>query len=277
MADGALYTLQDVSYRYAGRFPALAGVTLSVARGERAAIVGANGSGKSTLLFVLAGLYYPAAGSVMFRGEALTEARLADPARNREFRRRVGIVFQNSDVQLFNARVADELMFGLVQLEVPAHERAERMRKYSEVMGIGHLLERHPQNLSIGEKKRVAIAAVLAMEPEVLILDEPTAGLDPRTSRHLIDAILAFSARGATVITATQDIHLVPEIADRVVVMGEEKTVVRSGPAEEILADQPFLERHNLVHVHAHRHKEVVHVHEHGHGDHGHAHPELGI
>ena len=275
MESDLVYDVRNVSYRDLGRFEALHEVTLSVAAGEKIALVGANGSGKSTLLFILGGLFHPCGGSVRFRGDELTERRFADATFNGSFRRRVGIVFQNSDVQLFTSRVEDELLFGLEQLGLPAGECADRARKYAGVMGVGHLLGRHPQNLSIGEKKRVAIASVLAMEPEVLILDEPTAGLDPKTSRHLIDAINEFSGRGATVITATQDIHLVPEVAERVVVMSADKTVVRTGGVDAVLADTPFLERHNLVHVHAHRHKDIVHVHEHEHGGHGHAHPEL--
>lgn len=277
MGHETLYELTGVGYRYLDRYTALDAVSLTVQRGEKIALVGANGSGKSTLLFILAGLFFPAKGTSAFLGKDMTEEAFADASFNEAFRRRVGIVFQNSDIQLFNSRVEDEILFGLAQLGLPKDERARRIGRYGAIMGIGHLLDRHPQNLSIGEKKRVAIASVLAMEPEVLILDEPTAGLDPKTSRHLIDAILAFSARGATVVTATQDIHLVPEIADRVIVMSQEKTVVRTGPAETVLADRPFLETHNLVHSHAHRHREITHVHEHEHGDHGHSHPELGV
>ena len=139
-------------------------------------------------------------------------------------------------------------------------------------MDIGHLRARHPQYLSIGEKKKVAIASVLVMEPDVLLLDEPTAGLDPRTCRHLIDSINSFNREGRTVIASTQDIHIVSEISKRVVVLGEDKGLVRTGPTEEIMEDTAFLEQHNLVHVHAHKHKDVTHVHPHEHPSHDHSH-----
>jgi cobalt/nickel transport system ATP-binding protein len=272
MNNNILFEIKDVTYSYSARFKALNAVTLRINAGERLALLGANGSGKSTLLMVLAGLLFPDAGLVRFSGNELTEERLAAPEAQKSFRSRVGIVFQNSDVQLFNSNVRDELLFGLLQLGLPGRDIEPGLENYISLMDIGHLLDRHPQNLSVGEKKRVAIAAVLAMEPQVLLLDEPTAGLDPRTSRHLIDAISVFSEEHRTVITATQDIHIVPEIADRIIVMGEDKRIVRDGPAEEILKDTAFLEAHNLIHAHAHRHKDTVHVHPHEHPSHDHTH-----
>jgi cobalt/nickel transport system ATP-binding protein len=272
MDNNILFDIKDATYSYSARFKALSAVTLSVRAGERVALLGANGSGKSTLLMVFAGLLFPDTGLVRFSGNELTENWLAAPEVQRSFRSSVGIVFQSSDVQLFNSNVRDELLFGLVQLGLPEPEREPRLAKYISLMDIGHLVDRHPQNLSVGEKKRVAIAAVLAMEPQVLLLDEPTAGLDPRTSRHLIDAIAVFSEEHRTVITATQDIHIVTEIADRIIVMGEDKRIVRDGAAEEILKDIAFLEAHNLIHAHAHRHKDTVHVHPHEHPSHDHTH-----
>ncbi len=272
MGDILLYEIQGVSYSYLARFKALSAIDLRIDAGETVALLGANGSGKSTLLMVLAGLLFPDAGTVRFSGRELTEKSLISPDLQKFFRTSVGIVFQNSDVQLFNSNVKDELLFGLLQLELSDAEIESRLAKYISLMDIGHLIERHPQNLSVGEKKRVAIAAVLAMEPQVLLLDEPTAGLDPRTSRHLIDAIWAFSKEGRTVITATQDIHIVIEIADRAVVLGEDKSVVRDGPAGDVLKDMPFLEAHNLVHIHAHRHDGTTHVHPHEHPSHDHTH-----
>lgn len=267
-----MYDFKNVSYSYMGRFQALSGASLTIRSGERIALIGANGSGKSTLLLALAGLVAPDDGSIVFSGTELKEEGLNSPAFQEFFRSRVGIVFQNSDVQLFNSTVEDELLFGLVQLGLAKEEIAFRLKKYISLMDIGHLASRHPQNLSIGEKKRVAIASVLVMEPEVMLLDEPTAGLDPRTSRHLIDAISTSSADNRTIITATQDIHIVAEIADRVIVLGEDKRVAKDGPAQEILNDIAFLESHNLIHVHAHKHKSTVHVHPHEHPSHDHTH-----
>ena len=273
MENNIVYELNNISYSYSGRFEALKEVSLKVAKGEKIALIGANGSGKSTLLMVLAGLFFPNKGEIKFSEEDMKEDSFNKPLFQRNFRSRVGIVFQNSDVQLFNSSVDDELMFGLTQLGLSQSEIDRRLKEYVGLMDIGHLLQRHPQALSIGEKKRVAIASVLVMEPEIILLDEPTSGLDPRTSRHLIDAICKFGDKGCTIITSTQDIHIVPEIAERLVVMGEDKRKVRDGSAEEILKDLAFLEAHNLIHSHIHKHKDTTHLHPHGHPSHDHTHP----
>ena len=272
MESEILYELQDVSYAYLGRFPALNKMDITITAGEKVVLLGANGSGKSTLLLLLAGLIFPATGSVKFSGQELKEDSFQDTSFQKTFRTKVGVVFQNSDIQLFNSSVEEELEFGLTQLGLSADETRRRLKRYMELMDIEHLKDRHPQYLSVGEKKRVAIAAVLAMEPEVMLLDEPTAGLDPRTSRHLMDTINILSAEQKTVITATQDIHIVAEIADRVVVLGEDKAKAADARAEEVLNDTAFLEKHNLVHAHAHKHKDLTHVHPHEHPDHHHDH-----
>lgn len=272
MANELIYELKNVSYSYLGRFLAVKGINLTVKNGERIALLGANGSGKSTLLLILAGLIFPDGGAVKFSGEELSEDNFANAPFQKKFRNRVGIVFQNSDIQLFNSNVEEEILFGLMQLGLSKEECSRRLKEYMALMDIENLKDRHPQNLSIGEKKRVAIASVLAMEPGIILLDEPTSGLDPRTSRHLIDAICAFAQKGCTTITSTQDIHIVSEIADRVIVMGEGRNIARDGSAEEVLQDSAFLEQHNLVHVHKHKHKDVAHVHSHQHPAHDHPH-----
>ncbi len=273
MSNEIVYGLKNVSYSYLGRFPALNDINLTVNTGERVALLGANGSGKSTLLLVLAGLIFPGKGSVSFLGEEFGEESFARHDFREKFRSRVGIVFQNSDIQLFNSNVEDEILFGLMQLPLSEDDVRSRLERYISLMNIAHLRNRHPQYMSVGEKKRVAIASVLAMEPEVILLDEPSAGLDPRTQRQLVETICELGDKGYTVITSTQDIHLVEEIADRVVVLSEDKRVVQDGSAQDCLRDQPFLEKHNLVHVHAHRHDGKTHVHPHEHPSHTHSHP----
>lgn len=272
MQNEPVYRLRGVSYAYLGRFPALRDIGLEIKRGERVALLGANGSGKSTLLLLLAGLIFPQDGVAAFFGKEFAEESFLDASFRMNFRRRVGIVFQNSDIQLFNSNVKDEILFGLVQLGLSDEVVSSRLEKYTKLMEITHLTDRHPQYLSVGEKKRVAIASVLVMEPEVLLLDEPTAGLDPRTSRQLVDTITRLAGEGKTVITSTQDIHLVSEIADRAVVLSEDKKIARDGDIHSILADHSFLQEHNLIHVHAHKHDGKVHVHEHEHPDHHHEH-----
>lgn len=266
------YEIKSLSYSYLGRFAALNDISLQIKKSEKVALLGANGSGKSTLLFIMAGLIFPDKGTVEFFGKKLNDDTLRNAAFQSSFRGRVGIIFQNSEAQLFNSSVDDEILFGLEQIGLGKDEISKRIGFYKELIGIESLGERHPQYLSIGEKKRVAIASVLAMEPEVLLLDEPTAGLDPRTARHLIDTIAALGKKGCTVITATQDIHIVPEIADRVIVLNENKQVAADAATERILSDTSLLQEHNLIHSHAHKHKDKTHIHPHEHPLHEHTH-----
>jgi len=272
MASSSLYELKDVSYSYLDKYTALKDVSIKIEENESIVLLGANGSGKSTLLLLLAGLVFPGKGSVNFAQDMLTEEKLSDSSFRKMFRSRVGIVFQNPDIQLFNSNVSDEIMFGLSQLDMCGKEASNRLESSLEAMGIAHLRDRHPQYLSIGEKKRVAIASVLAMEPDIFLLDEPTAGLDPRTTRHFIETISMLSQKGKTIITATQDIHIVPEIAGRAVVLSEEKRIVRDGNIHDILQDNELLEEHNLIHAHSHIHDGKPHVHKHEHPDHHHPH-----
>jgi cobalt/nickel transport system ATP-binding protein len=263
-----LFDLAGVGFRYQ-EVQAIRGLTLQVVDGTRVALVGANGSGKSTLLRLLDALYFPDAGSIRFRGEALTEAAFADDAFSQSFRRRVGLVFQNPDVQLFNPTVFDEVAFGPLQLGWQSEEVRARVEDTMHRMRLAELRDRAPQRLSGGEKKRVALASVLVMEPEVLLLDEPTAALDPRSRSEIIDLLVGWSDGSKSVITATHDLDALEEIADRCCVLhaGE---VVADAPPAEILRDAALLDRTNLIHVHRHRHGSQLHVHPHVHRHHEH-------
>lgn len=260
----SLYELENVSYSYAGRFAALRGVSLRIEKGEKIAFLGPNGSGKSTLLRLMDGLIFADAGAVRFMERELSEELLRGAA-NRFFRKRVGFLFQNPEVQLFSPTVWEDVMFGPAQIGLKADEAAERAEKSLSLLSVGHLRDRAPHELSIGEKKRVAIAGVLALDPEVLLLDEPTAGLDPRSCRALIDIIAAAGEAGKTIITATHDLHLAGELADRAFVFGEEKSVIAEGNIGDILGNEERLREWNLAHIHRHRHEHGWHAHEHGH------------
>ncbi len=262
MSD-VVFALQGVCYSYLGRYPALQQIDLAIRSGEKVAIIGANGTGKSTLLNLLDGLIFPNSGSCMAFGEPLTEAVLTDERLARRFRQRVGFVFQNADIQLFCPSVREDIVFGPLQLGVEKSEVVRRLEEVVQVLDIGHLLDRVPYQLSIGEKRRVAIASVLAIDPEVYLFDEPTAGLDPQTVRNVIDFIERAGRRGKTIITATHDLHIVGEIADRVYVFGRGNTIVRHGAPELVLGDSAFLEQHNLIHLHRHRHDGRQHLHQH--------------
>jgi cobalt/nickel transport system ATP-binding protein len=258
-----IYSLTDVSYSYPGNIAALSGLNLSINANERVAIIGANGTGKSTLLAMLDALIFPDKGSVRCFGQALTPRTMNDADLQRTFRTKVGFVFQNPDIQLFCPTVKEDILFGPLQLGVPKTEIYRRLESVVERIKIGHLLERSPHQLSLGEKKKAAIASVLIIEPDVLLFDEPTAGLDPQTTRDIIAVIDDAHKAGKTVVMATHILHIVEEIADIVHVFGDNRSIIRSGTPEDVLSDQEFLQRHNLVHVHVHRHLHTSHIHPH--------------
>lgn len=268
--DEPVFSLNNVEYSYPGHIAALSGVSLDIHKAERAAIIGANGTGKSTILTLLDALIFANKGTVSAFGKELTEKTMRDPLVQREFRGRVGFVFQNPDVQLFCPTVREDIVFGPLQLGVDHAEIRRRLDTVVEKLRIAHLLDRSPHQLSIGEKKKAAIASTLIMEPEVLLLDEPTAGLDPQTTRDIIDVLDKAHKTGHTVVMATHDLNIVEEIADVMHVLGNSRTIIRSGPPDEILSDNPFLQANNLVHVHVHRHLNIKHSHPH---DHMHSHP----
>lgn len=273
-----LLQLEGVHHAYLDRFPSLVDVSLDVHPGERLALVGANGCGKSTLLKVLDGLLFPDAGSYRAFGQPVTQDALEDVRFNEGFRGRVGFVFQNSDAQVFSPTVREEVAFGPLHLGLPAVEVAQRVADTLAMLEIEHLADRAPYQLSGGQKKRVAIASVLAMNPDVLLFDEPTAALDPRTQQWLIDLMVRLNGAGKTIVVATHDLALLPSLADRCAVFSEEHRIVADGATADVLADHGLLRSVNLLHAHRHRHGDIVHSHEHGvdhhhDGDHDHLHP----
>ena len=246
---------------------------LNVEGGQRLALLGANGSGKSTLLMILAGLLVPSGGEIAAFGEPLSAERLRDERFARAFRRRVGIVFQSSDAQLFSPSVRDEIAFGPLHLELPESEVLGRVEDTLHLLGLYELAQRAPYNLSGGEKKKVALASVLAVNPDVLLFDEPTNGLDPRTQRWLIELLGRLHEAGKTIVLATHHLDLLSELADSALVLGEDHRVAVCGPLDEVLADRDLLLRVNLIHEHAHLHGQTLHTHEHAHeGEHEHGH-----
>jgi len=251
--NSPVFHLEDVVFRH-GAVTALDGFSFEVNHGESVALLGANGCGKSTLLRILAGLSFPAAGRVTFCGQALTAERLADASFSIQFRRRVGLLFQNSEVQLFNATVFDELAFGPLQLEWPRDRIRKTVSDLLEVMGIAHLKDRAPHRLSGGEKKRVALASVLILDPDILLLDEPTAALDPASQSQIFDLLISWRNSGRTVILATHDLDNLEDIAGRCAVFDRGRIVAEGAPLD-ILHDVALLERIQLVRPHHHKHE----------------------
>ena len=262
-----VFQLDQASYRYADGALGVREVDLVIHAQERVVLLGANGSGKSTLLKVLDGLLFPQAGRVRAFGQALQEQGLRDDGFSRAFRRRVGFVFQQSDAQLFSSTVWEEIAFGPLHMGYGDAEVRQRVADVLALFGLEGVQDRPPFRLSGGEKKKVALAAVVATNPAVLLLDEPTAGLDPRTQRDLLDLLAQFGRSGKTLVTATHDLDTVEELADRVLVFGEDHRVVADGPPATLLSDTALLLRVNLIdprfHTHAHdgthRH---YHIHE---------------
>jgi cobalt/nickel transport system ATP-binding protein len=236
-----VFEVNGISYQYENQIPALDNVSLTVRPGELLAILGSNGCGKSTLLKILDGLYFPCQGSVLAFGSPLTEEAFLEDAFNFEFRQRVSLVFQDSDVQLFMPSVWDELAFAPLQLGMEQEEVKHLVEGALHDLQIEKLRERAPHQLSGGEKKRVALASVLGLSPQVWLLDEPSAGLDPRSVAWLLDFIGQQGRAGKTVITATHDLGILETIAERVIVLGEEHQVVAEGTPQQILADKALL------------------------------------
>ncbi len=259
-----VFDVREITYRY-NKVAALNGLSLQVAAGERVVLLGANGSGKSTLLRILDGLAFPEQGSVAFYDEPLTEERFQAEQFSQAFRRRVGLVFQNPDVQLFSPTVFDEVAFGPLQLEWPREKVRAKVEEILEVMKVTHLRDRAPHQLSTGEKKRVTLASVLVLDPEVLLLDEPTAALDPKSASQMIDFLVGVRGGPKTVITSTHDLDIVEDIADRCIVF-QTGRVVATGTPSEILGQTTLLEETNLIHAHRHVHAGgEVHTHPHIH------------
>ncbi|CCG42546.1 energy-coupling factor ABC transporter ATP-binding protein [Magnetospirillum molischianum] len=220
-------------YSWTGGGRALDGLDLVVRRGRRLAVLGPNGAGKSTLLLHLNGTLRPEAGEVLVDGVVLGHGRAALAG----WRRRVGLVMQDPDDQLFAATVAEDVSFGPLNLGLSEAEAATRVDEALAALGIADLAERATHQLSFGQKKRVAIAGAVAMRPEVLLLDEPLAGLDHRGGVLLQGVLGALAAAGTTLVLTTHDVDLAYAFADEVALFSNGRTL-RQGPAAEVLADR---------------------------------------
>jgi cobalt/nickel transport system ATP-binding protein len=260
-----IFKVDNVSYAYHGIIPAISHASFTVEKGELFAVIGANGSGKSTLLQLLNGLIHPSTGTILFRDKEVSKATLRNKDFLSYFRERVGLVFQDSDIQLFCPTVLDELLYGPLQLGLKTEDAMARAEEVMGMLNISGLGDRPTYMLSGGEKKRVAIASVLTMNPEVLLLDEPVNGLDPRTQSFVVELIFALHEAGKTIVLATHDLSLVDELQARVAVVSEEHEIRKLGVAGEILSDSELLVNVNLIHEHKHLHGDEAHTHIHSH------------
>lgn len=230
--------IHHLSYHYPDKIQALQNISLEIHAGDRVALIGANGSGKSTLLQHLNGILLPQTGHITI-GKYPMEAQYLQEIRNF-----VGLVFQNPDDQLFMSTVLEDIQFGPLNQNLPKNHLIRRCREAMIAVGLEFqsYADRHPSNLSGGEKKRVAIAGVLAMQPQVMGLDEPSAQLDPRSRRQLIDLLKTIPI---TQVIATHDLDLALELCPRTIILSQGQ-IVYDGRTEDILYNVDFLHDHSL-------------------------------
>ncbi len=230
---------RNLTHLYRGKIIALDGINFTARPGERIAIIGANGAGKSTLFKHLNGILKPTSGEVLIKGEPITGKNIL------EVRKTVGLVFQDPDDQIFAPTVKQDVAFGPMNLGLPEDEIEKRVSEALETVRLTGFEERAPHHLSTGEKKKVAIAGILAMKPEVLVLDEPTAGLDPGGAIRLIRLINEMNRYlGITTIIATHEVDIVPLLADRVCIMSSGKIIGDDSPQKIFSTDELIRKTH---------------------------------
>jgi cobalt/nickel transport system ATP-binding protein len=228
--------VRHLHFTYPDGTEALRGVELAIEPGEKVALVGPNGAGKSTLLLHLNGILAGGHGSVTI------DDTLVEPTSVKRIRAAIGLVFQDPDDQLFSPTVREDVAFGPIHMGVPEHELHHRVERALAAVGMSGFERRVPHHLSLGQRKRIAVATVLSMDPSVLVFDEPTAGLDPRGRRELMAVM---GSRPETLLVSTHDLAMVAETLPRTVVI-DDGTVVADGPSAELLRDEALLEAHGL-------------------------------
>ncbi|MEM2153953.1 MAG: ATP-binding cassette domain-containing protein [Nitrososphaeria archaeon] len=231
---------EGIEYVYPNGFHALKGVSVSINEGEFVAVMGQNGSGKTTLVKHFNGLLRPTRGKVYVFGEDSSKHTTA------ELCKIVGYVFQNPDHQIFSSTLLDEIGFGLRNLGYPEGEVVERVKSVLEKVDLKKSLTDNPHFMSMGERHRVAIASILVLEPKVLILDEPTTGLDYKRSLELMELIKRINEEGKTIILVTHDVNLVAQFSKRVIILKDGK-IIADGDSKKVLSDQFLLAKSNLI------------------------------
>ena len=229
----AALSISSLTFTYSTQEATLKDLNLEIQPGERVGLVGPNGCGKTTLFLLISGILTPTAGTIQLFGQAVEAG---------EFRSEIGLVFQNPDDQLFTTSVRDDVAFGPQNMKLEAQEVENRVRESLAITGVKELIERVPQNLSGGEKCMVAIASVLAMRPQLILYDEPTANLDMRARRRLIRFLQNSSE---TIMVSAHDLEMILEVCDRVVLL-DQGQILADGVPQEIMRNQSLMEAHGL-------------------------------
>ncbi|OPF50750.1 cobalt ABC transporter [Clostridium baratii] len=238
--------LENLQFSYKDKV-VLKDINIKINEGESVALIGPNGCGKSTLLKILNGILIAKKGKYIFNGDEITEKKLNDSKFSKKFHKKIGFIFQNSNAQLFCSTVYDEIAFGPRQMGASEEVVRSRVMDCLELLDIENIKDREPYNLSGGEKKRVAIASVLSLNPEVLVLDEPLNEIDPKGKRFLRELLIKLNESGKTIICSTQEFGYIKGVFKRGIVFSENHEIIRDDVFTKILDDVEFLEENNIL------------------------------
>ncbi|MCX7944415.1 MAG: energy-coupling factor ABC transporter ATP-binding protein [Deltaproteobacteria bacterium] len=253
--------LKNVCYSYDDKV-VLEDISLRIEEKERVVLLGVNGCGKTTLLKVLNGLIFPQKGEFYFEGIKIDRAFFKNEWNRRTFRNTSVMLFQSPDVMLFNPTVFDEIAFGLRQIKKDESKIKKKVEDIMGIFGLSKYRDSPPFELSGGEKQKLALASILAVEPKVLLLDEPMANLDPKSQGEIIDILYELNI---TTIISTHNLSMAPELGERTILLSGDHRIIYDGDTIELLNNEELLIRANLVHQHKHRHKAFYHSHYHKH------------
>lgn len=252
--------LDRVTFAWPDSPPLIDGLSIKIRAGDKVVVLGANGCGKSTLLKLMNGLIFPQTGTITYQGTALEKSTLAGRPFARQFRQACVLLFQHPEAMLFNPTVHDEIAYGPRQLGLP--DVAARVCHWAQTLDLTRLLDQPPFLLSGGQKQKVALAALLAVEPRLLLLDEPSASLDPAAVGWLVDTLVDSDK---TLVVSTHNLSLAAELGSRCLVLGERGRLLYDGPMAAALGNLALLEEARLAHRHRHRHGGTAHSHVHLH------------
>jgi len=251
---------ENIHHAYNGGDWVLKNVSFEIAEGEKVVLLGTNGSGKTTLLKILNGLIFPRSGHCRYKAWELSKGSFKNREFQTMFRSEVVLLFQNPESMIFNPTVYDEIAFSLRRMEADGIDA--KVRRWADIVGVTRYLNRPPFHLSSGEKQKVCLASLLVLEPKLLLMDEPTAKLDPRSSGWLVDFLQDLDV---TTLVTTHNLTLAAELGERTMVLSEQHELIYDGRIDLLLKDQEKLIEANLLHIHKHKHKAVEHRHFHTH------------